>query len=118
MTAATFTEAAAEQGKFWQARELLFQKQSEWGQKHGEPSVVPPNIDALFDKYARELGLDLDKVALAIKENRLAAKIDRDKKDGQSLGVRKTPQFFVNGRELVRFGESELRQLIDEEVKK
>lgn len=118
INAANFTEAAGEQGKFWQARDLLFQKQSEWGEKHGEPAAVPVNINALFDKYARELGLDLDKAALAIKENRFAAKIERDKKDGQSLGVRKTPQFFVNGRELMRFGEADLRQLIDDELKK
>ena len=119
INAANFTEAAGEQGKFWQARDLLFQKQSEWGEKHGAPaSAVPPNIDALFEKYAKELGLDLDKVEVAIKENRFAAKIERDKKDGQSLGVRKTPQFFVNGRELARFGEAELRQLIDDEMKK
>jgi protein-disulfide isomerase len=117
-TAAAFTEVAGEQGKYWQARELLFQKQSEWGEKHGEPAAVPPDINALFDKYARELGLDLDKAALTIKENRFAAKIERDKEDGRNLGVRKTPTFFVNGRQLARFGESDLRRLIDEELKK
>ena len=119
INAANFTEAAGEQGKFWQARELLFQKQPEWGERHGPPSMAPkPDVKALFDKYARELGLDPDKVSLAIKENRFAAKIERDKKDGQSLGVRKTPQFFVNGRELARFGEGDLRALIEEELKK
>ena len=119
INAANFTEAAGEQGKFWQARELLFQKQPEWGELHGPPSAAPkPDVKALFDKYARELGLDPDKVSLAIKENRFAAKIERDKKDGQSLGVRKTPQFFVNGRELARFGEGDLRALIEEELKK
>jgi len=119
MTAATFTEAAGEQGKYWQAQELLFQKQPEWGTKHGAPpDASAPPINQLFDKYAKELGLDLDKVAIAVKENRFAAKIERDKKDGQSLGVRRTPTFFVNGRELVRFGEPELRALIDDELKK
>lgn len=117
--AAAFTEAAGEQGKFWQARELLFQKQPEWGQKHDQPvTASPPNINALFDRYATELGLDLDKVASALNENRFAAKIERDRKDGQSLGVRRTPTFFVNGRELARFGEADLRSLIDEELKK
>ena len=47
-----------------------------------------------------------------------AAKIEQDKKDGQGLGVRQTPTFFVNGRQLLRFGEGELRQLIDHELKK
>ena len=118
MTAAAFTEAAGEQGKYWQAQELLFQKQSEWGQKHGQPSASPADTNALFEKYSMELGLDLTKLNAAIEENRFAAKIDRDKKDGQGLGVRQTPTFFVNGRQLVRLGDSELRALIDQEMKK
>lgn len=119
VAAANFLEAAAEQGKYWEALEALFQKQPEWGTKHGPPSAAPaPNINELFDKYAKEMGLDVKKVSSAIKENRYKEKIERDKKDGQSLGVRRTPTFFVNGRELVRFGEPTLRALIDEEMKK
>ncbi len=120
ISAATFTEAAGEQGKYWHAQELLFQRQHEWGQKHGAAaaSAPPVNFNVLFDGYARELGLDLAKAAAAVAENRYGAKIERDKKDGQALGVRRTPTFFVNGRELVRFGESDLRQLIDDELKR
>ena len=118
LSAATLTEAAGEQGKYWQAQDLLFQKQDEWGTKHGPAaaSQPPPNINVLFQKYAEELGLDLAKANAAVKENRYAAKIDRDKKDGQALGVRRTPTFFVNGRELARFSETDLRRLIDEEM--
>jgi protein-disulfide isomerase len=120
LSAATFTEAAGEQGKYWEAQELLFAKQAEWGTKHGPAasSAPPPNINVLFQKYAEELGLDLAKAAAAVKENRYGAKVERDKKDGQALGVRRTPTFFVNGRELVRFGEADLRQLIEDELKK
>jgi protein-disulfide isomerase len=49
------------------------------------------------------------------RDNRFRAKIDRDKGDGQALGVRQTPTFFVNGRKLMQFSESALRRLIDEE---
>ena len=119
MLAATFTEAAGEQGKYWQAQEMLFQKQSEWGTPHGPPqagtSRTPPA--QLFEKYAIDLGLDLEKMNGAIKENRYAAKIERDKKDGQALGVRQTPTFFVNGRRLARIGEADLKSLINEELK-
>ena len=119
LRAATLTEAAGEQGKYWQMQELLFQKQSEWGERHGPPPAAPkPDINALFDKYAMELGLDLAKVNSAVKENRYQAKLERDRRDGQSLGVRQTPTFFVNGRKLARFGEPYLRALIDEELKK
>ena len=120
LSAATFTEAAGEQGKYWQAQEMLFLRQSEWGQKHGPTatSQPPPNINVLFQRYAQELGLDLEKANAAVRENRYSAKIEQDKKDGQSLGVRQTPTFFVNGRQLVRLGDSELRALIDEEMRR
>jgi protein-disulfide isomerase len=116
--AATLIESAREQGKYWEAQELLFAKQPEWGTIHGAPPPVQrPPIDVLFTKYARELGLDMDKFAAAVKDRRHDAKIDRDKKDGQTLGVRRTPQFFVNGRMLATFGEAPLRSLIEEELK-
>lgn len=119
ITAAAFTEAAGEQGKYWEAQELLFKKQPEWGTKHGAPpDPSAPSINQLFDKYAKEIGLDLEKARRAINDRRFDERIERDKRDGQSLGVRKTPTFFVNGRELMRFGEAELRQLIAEELKK
>lgn len=119
LTAANFTEAAGEQGKYWEAQDILFRKQPEWGTKHGPPTAAPQlNINELFDKYAKELGLDMDKAAVAIKSKKFDAKIEQDRKDGQAIGVRRTPTFFVNGRELATFGESYLRALIEEEMKK
>ena len=117
LSAATFTEAAGEQGKYWQAQEMLFQKQPEWGTKHGAPSGLQADVDSYFKEYAMALGLDLNKMDAAFAENRYAAKIERDKKDGQSLGVRQTPTFFVNGRRLARIGEADLKSLINEELK-
>ncbi len=117
LSAATFTEAAGEQGKYWQAQEMLFQRQPEWGTKHGPQAGAPADINALFRKYATELGLDMNKMDGAFAANRYAAKIERDKKDGQSLGVRQTPTFFVGGRKLARIGEADLKSLIDEELK-
>lgn len=117
--AASFTEAAGEQGKYWEMQDILFRRQSEWGDRHGQPGPArqePPNV--LFERYAIELGLDVEKIRTAVSQNRYAAKIDRDMKDGQSLGVTRTPTFFVNGRQLMRFGKEELKVLIEEELKK
>ena len=109
LLAAQVTEAAGEQGKYWQMQDLLFQRQQEWGEKQEAQT-------ALFEKYATELGIHVDQVRIAIAENRYAAKIERDKRDGQSLGVRSTPTFFVNGRKLLRLGEQELKAVIDDEL--
>ena len=117
--AATLTEAAGEQGKYWQMQELLFQKHAEWGERHGAAhSAQPQNVGELFEKYAMQLGLDIEKVNAAIRENRYRAKLERDMRDGHALGVRKTPSFFVNGRMLMRFSEADLRALIEDELKK
>jgi protein-disulfide isomerase len=122
--AASYTEAAGEQGKYWEMQELLFRRQSEWGEIHGHgPQVAAAAArrepaPVLFERYAAELGLDVARLRAAAAENRYAAKVERDMRDGQSLGVSKTPTFFVNGRMLMRFGEPYLRALIEEELKK
>jgi protein-disulfide isomerase len=119
LRAASFTEAAGEQGKYWQAQELLFQRQPEWGERHGPPTgEPPPDVPALFAKYGQELGLDMDKVNAALRENRYQAKLERDRQDGQSLGVRQTPTFFVNGRQVRRLGVAELTAAIEAELRK
>ncbi len=122
--AATVTEAAGEQGKYWEMQELLFRRQSEWGEIHGHgPQVAAAAArrepaPVLFERYAAELGLDVGRVRAAVAERRFSAKVERDKRDGQSLGVTKTPTFFVNGRQLARFSQQDLRALIEEELKK
>jgi protein-disulfide isomerase len=119
LRAATLTEAAGEQGKYWQMQELLFQRQSQWGERHGAPATATkPDIEALFEKYAMELNLDLEKINAAIRENRYQQKLERDLRDGRTLGVRQTPTFFVNGRRLARFSEPDLRALIASELQK
>jgi protein-disulfide isomerase len=122
--AATVTEAAGEQGKYWEMQELLFRRQPEWGEIHGHgghapapaASREPPAV--LFERYAAELGLDVGRVRAAVAERRYAAKVERDRRDGQALGVTRTPTFFVNGRQLARFSQQDLRALIEDELRK
>jgi protein-disulfide isomerase len=121
--AAAVTEAAGEQGKYWEMQELLFRRQPEWGEMHGHGGQAAPPARreppaVLFERYAAELGLDVERVRSAVADSRYASKIERDKRDGQSLGVAKTPTFFVNGRQLARFSQQDLRALIEEELGK
>ena len=116
--AAAFTEAAGEQGKYWEMQEILFRQQPEWGERHGQPAPAPQETPTvLFERYAAEIGLDLEKVKKSVAQNQFAAKIERDLQDGQSLGVSRTPTFFVNGRRLMRFSREDLKALIDEELR-
>lgn len=117
--AAAYTEAAGEQGKYWEMQEIMFRNQPEWGERHGQPAMaqqVPANV--LFERYAGEIGLDVEKLRSSVASNKFASKIERDRQDGQSLGALKTPTFFVNGRKLMRFSQQDLKALIEEELKK
>lgn len=116
--AAQYTEAAGEQGKYWEMQEKLFAKQSEWGERHGaghQDTPTPP-VSLLFEKYAGELGLNVQQLNAAAGNPKYAEKAERDLNDGRALGVRQTPTLFVNGRKLARLSVQDLRTLVNEEL--
>lgn len=95
--AARATEAAGEQGKYWEMQELLFVNQPVWGEQQ------TPQTE-LFIQYANELGLDVEAFRTVLASDKYMDKVQRDQQDGQALGVRGTPTFFVNG-ELISIDE-------------
>ncbi|MGD9588694.1 MAG: thioredoxin domain-containing protein [Pyrinomonadaceae bacterium] len=119
-TAALYTEAAGEQGRYWEMQSKLFEEQDEWGEKHGQGAqpLSQNAVSALFDKYAAELGLNVDQLKASVNDPKNAARIDRDMRDVDILQVRRTPTFFVNGRQLARLNQQDLRTLIREELAK
>jgi protein-disulfide isomerase len=86
--AALAAEAARVQDKFWPMHDRLFAQQGALGQE-----------DLLG--YARALGLDLGRFTAALSDPAIKARIDADAKLADTLGVRGTPSFFINGRRLV-----------------
>lgn len=100
-------EAARKQGKFWPALEALLRAQPAWTQHHAA------NIDLVW-KHLDGLGLDLEKVRADMRSPEIAKLIAQDIEDAKTLGVDKTPGFFVNGKPLVDFGFKQLKQLVDD----
>jgi protein-disulfide isomerase len=97
--------AAGDQGKYWEMHDLLFAR---WPQLDPESLV----------RYARELGLDLERFKQSMDSKGHKAAIERDLKLGDELHVYATPTFFINGRKFVgemRYGEFE--KVIEEELK-
>jgi len=90
--AAQAAECADEQGKFWEMHDLLFERQAEWSGN--------PQARAIFEGYARELGLDGEEFSACLQEGRYAQEIQKDLQDGVRYGVRGTPAFFINGMKL------------------
>jgi protein-disulfide isomerase len=103
-------EASREQGKYMATLEGLYAAQNRWVIQH----VV--QADAVW-QVVGGLGLDVDKLRRDMDSPAIARRMAQDMADAQSLGVSKTPEFFVNGRPLPRFGLDELKTLVDEEVR-
>lgn len=102
-------EAARRQDKYWETLEKLFEHQPEWASHH-EPKPE------LIWTYLPELGLDVEKLKVDMEDPKIAENLQQDVEDGQALGVRATPTFFVNGRPLVEFGPDHLFNLVQREV--
>ena len=104
--AAIAAEAAGEQGKFWEMHDMMFENQRDLTEKN-------------FIKWARELKLDVKRFERDLSSPTLAAKVDRQQREGNTLGARGTPAFFVNGRFLSGAQpRANFEKLIDEEMAK
>lgn len=86
--AALAAEAAGEQGKFWEYGTLLYDNQDKWS--------YLSNPESEFEKYAKELALDIEKFSNTYKNQSFIANISKDKSDGIDLNVEATPTFFIN----------------------
>jgi protein-disulfide isomerase len=103
-------EAAKKQNKYWEALEILFQHQPEWGNHHN------PNPELVWN-YLPRLGIDIEKIKQDMQDPEIQKIIEQDTKDGQLLEVRQTPTFFVNGKMVQEFGPDYLKQAIEEALK-
>ncbi len=91
--AAQAAECAADQGKFWQYHDTLFERQK--GENQGVFSK--DNLVA----FGKDLGLDMAQFEPCVREDKTLARVQADTQEGQQFGVRGTPTFFINGRPLV-----------------
>lgn len=90
--AASAAEAAGLQGKFWEMHDLLYEHQGDWKDK--------PDVSPIFEGYAKQIGLDIERWKKDAGSEQIAQRIFQDGKRGHSMGVRGTPTVFINGREV------------------
>lgn len=104
--AAEAAVAAQKQGKFWQYQDKLWENQD---------SLTPAELE----KYAKEIGLDLAKFRAEMDDAKTKARVQKDRVDGQTLGLASTPTLYINGREYTDAKDTEsLREWIKEELSK
>lgn len=102
-------EAAHQQGKFWQALDLLFSTQNRWVSNHVSQ---PMRARGLLNGLA----MDHKKLDIDMGSSDITRAIQKDIEDGQALRVQATPEFFVNGRPMPSFGYQQLSELVKEAV--
>ncbi len=103
-------EAARKQGKFWETIEILYRTQGHWTSHH---VVQPQKLWRLLPLA----GLDVENIKKDINDPSIQERIKQDLSDAETLGVKKTPGFFVNGKPLTSFGARQLQQLVESEIK-
>lgn len=104
-------EASRKQGKYWETLEALLASQSEWTEHH---TVLPDRVGPAI----AGVGLDMDQLTADMNSMEVMVRMEQDRKDAMLLKVTKTPEYFVNGRPLPRFGAQPLADLVREELAK
>jgi protein-disulfide isomerase len=82
--AAEASRCAAEQGRFWQYHDLLYQNQARL------------DSDGLKDQ-ARTVGLNVERFEACRASGKFKAAIENDLQAGSKYGVSATPTFYING---------------------
>lgn len=85
--AAEASECAAEQGKFWEFTDALFENQDRLG-------------SSLYTELAQNLGLNVTQFGDCVSSRKYEDRVESDYQRGVELGVRGTPGSFVNGEEV------------------
>lgn len=112
LAAAIFAQCAAEQNKFWEFHDRLYEHQETWSKE--------PDALAAFSAYVQEIGLDLPQFESCLQNPNTLAQIRKEYSLGSKQGVQSTPTIFINGQMLI--GAVQLKEkgpgIITEEIKK
>jgi protein-disulfide isomerase len=104
--AANAANCAAAQGRYWEYFRLLY----------GDPRGLGA---AMYQTYAREVGLDISTFTSCVSGNKYASEIDLDMRDAERLGVNGVPAFFINDKLISGAQPYEVfQQAIDAELNK
>ncbi len=101
-------EARAQGGdeKFWKMHKMIFENKRKLDRES-------------LEKYASQIGLDLEKFRKALDEHTHKRSIDADRALAARMGARGTPAFFINGRLLSGAQpKAKFKEVIDDEIKR
>ena len=94
LPAASASECAHEQGKYWEFHDMLFQNQNVWNKL--ELSLA----NEAFKEYARDLGLNENQFNSCLESGKYLEEIQKDLREGNNYGITGTPGFFIGNEKL------------------
>ena len=95
--------AAQKQGKFWEFYKKAFSNIKEIKEEN-------------FEKWAKELGLDVEKFKKDMADPAVAKQLANDMKQGSQFGVRGTPTMFINGVRIVGANAPKIEKIIKAQI--
>ena len=102
-------EAARRHDRYWETLQVMFDTQPHWASHHR------PQPEKIWG-FLPSAGLNIEAIRNDMEDPEILEIIQQDIADAKTLGVRKTPEFFVNGKPLPSFGFAQLKALVDAEV--
>lgn len=102
-------EAARMQNIYLPVMDAILAEQPRWA-SHGAPEP------GLVLSIAERAGLDVEAARGQMLAPQILTIINQDRADVETVGVRQTPTFYVNGKLLDPFGANELRAAVSAEV--
>ena len=90
LRSAIYGECAAEQNKFWDFYDLVFEKQPEWS--------ALKDIEAIFHDYAKSARIDIKKLDVCVEDPKTEQAVAGEKQKAKDLGINTTPTFFIRGK--------------------
>lgn len=92
MAAHRAAEAAGMQNKYWEMHDMLYERATEWNSAN--------NASSIFQGYAAQLGLDVDKFKQDVASSQTNAIINADVAQGKKMGINSTPTFYLDGKKI------------------
>jgi protein-disulfide isomerase len=97
--------ASGDQGKYWEMHDIMLER---------SPTLDPESLE----KYAEELGLDMERFKQDLNTMKHKELIEADKELAESLDIYNTPTYFINGRKIIGNAPYDyLKKIIEEELK-
>ncbi len=99
------SEAAREQGKFWEMHDLIYENFNKL-------------TETSFTDFAQKIGLNMEQFTADYQSSKYDEMIETDIKLARQVGVTGTPSLFMNGKRMQRRSLNDFKEGIDKLIKK